>query len=160
MKKTLLLISVLAISAGSAFASGTHSDGHGDMMNVGKPGTASQVHRTIEVTMKETENGDMIFEPNNLQIKMGETIRFVIMNAGELEHEFVLDSHDEIIEHKELMERIPEMEHDDPNAVRLIEGTDGEVIWTFANSGAFEFACLIPGHYESGMKGSITVTEK
>ncbi|MDF2371513.1 MAG: cupredoxin family protein [Rhizobiaceae bacterium] len=160
MKKTLLLISVLAISAGTAFASGTHSDGHDDMMNVGKPGTASKVDRTIEVTMKETDDGDMIFEPNNLQIKKGETIRFVILNAGELEHEFVLDGHEEIMKHKALMGRMPEMEHDDPNAVRLIEGTQGEVIWTFANSGAFEFACLIPGHYEAGMKGSIAVAAR
>jgi uncharacterized cupredoxin-like copper-binding protein len=55
------------------------------------------------------------------------------------------------------MEKFPEMEHDDPNAVRLVEKTDGEVIWTFSNAGDFEFGCLIPGHYESGMKGTVTV---
>ena len=52
-----------------------------------------------------------------------------------------------------------DMEHDDPISVRLDPGMEGEVIWTFANEGSFEFACLIPGHYESGMHGPITVNE-
>jgi Cu/Ag efflux protein CusF len=52
-----------------------------------------------------------------------------------------------------------DMEHDDPNSVRLDEGKSGEVIWTFSKAGTFEFACLIPGHYESGMHGPITVSE-
>ncbi len=160
MKKLLLLTSILAGSAVGALAAGSHSGGHGhaEMMNAGKPGDASKVDRTIEVTMKETDEGDMIFEPNNLQIRQGETIRFVIKNAGELEHEFVLDDHASNKKHKEAMEKMPDMEHDDPNAIRLIEGSDGEIIWTFANSGEFEFACLIPGHYEAGMKGDVTVT--
>lgn len=160
MKKLLLLTSILAISAGGAYAAGSHAGGHGDaeMMKVGMPGEASKVDRTIEVTMKETDDGDMIFEPNMLDIKKGETIKFVIKNAGELEHEFVLDDHESNMKHKEAMAKMPEMEHDDPNAVRLIEGTDGEIIWTFANAGEFEFACLIPGHYEAGMKGDVTVT--
>ncbi|MGB7285840.1 MAG: cupredoxin family protein [Salaquimonas sp.] len=157
MKKLLLLTSILAISAGSAFASGTHSGGHDDMMKVGKPGDASKVDRTIEVTMKETDDGDMLFEPSMLDIKKDETIKFVIKNAGELEHEFVLDDQESNMKHKEAMAKAPEMEHDNPNAIRLVEGTDGEIIWTFANSGAFEFACLIPGHYEAGMRGDISV---
>ena len=36
-------------------------------------------------------------------------------------------------EHKELMARFPEMEHDDPNAVRLQPGETGEILWTFEN---------------------------
>jgi len=161
MKKLLLLTSILAVSAVGALAAGLHSGGHGhaEMMNAGMPGDASKVDRTIEVTMKETDDGDMIFEPNSLQIRQGETIRFVIKNAGELEHEFILDDHASNQEHKEAMEKMPDMEHDDPNAVRLIGGSDGEIIWTFSKSGEFEFACLIPGHYEAGMKGDVTVID-
>lgn len=160
MKKLLLLTSILVISAGGALAAGTHGGGHDEMMKVGLPGDASKVDRTIEVTMKETDDGDMLFEPNMLDIKKGETIKFVINNAGELEHEFVLDDPESNMKHKEAMAKAPEMEHDNPNAVRLIEGTGGEIIWTFANDGAFEFACLIPGHYEAGMKGAINVAVK
>lgn len=157
--KTLLIASAsfLAMTA-LAGAAGTHSGGHDDMMAVGSPGKASDVGRTIEVIMKETDDGEMIFEPKVINVEKGETIRFMVMNKGELEHEFVLDDHEGVMEHKGLMERMPEMEHDDPNSVRLDPGMDGEVIWSFANAGPFEFACLIPGHYDSGMKGTLTVT--
>jgi uncharacterized cupredoxin-like copper-binding protein len=69
-----------------------------------------------------------------------------------------MDSPEAILEHKVLMERFPEMEHDDPNAIRLQPGARGEIIWTFSKAGEFAFGCLIPGHYEAGMKGDITVT--
>ena len=157
--KTLLIASAsfLAMTA-LATADGTHSCSSGDnMMAVGQPGKASEVSRTIEVIMKETDDGEMLFEPKEINVKKGETIRFTVMNKGELEHEFVLDNHENVMTHKAAMSKMPEMEHDDPNSVRLDSGMDGEVIWTFSNAGPFEFACLIPGHYESGMKGDITV---
>jgi uncharacterized cupredoxin-like copper-binding protein len=110
--------------------------------------------------MKETDDGDMIFEPDSIKVNKFETVRFLVKNIGELEHEFVMDEHENILKHKDAMAKMPEMEHEDPNAVRLIEGTDGEIIWTFTTAGTFEFACLIPGHYESGMKGTIQVAVK
>lgn len=156
--KTLLLSTTLAITLGSAaFAAGTHAGGHGhDMMAIGTP-AIGDADRTINVTMRETKDGAMVFEPAQLDFTAGETIRIVVTNAGELDHEFVMDSPDKNIEHKALMEKFPEMEHDDPNAVRLEPGATGEILWTFANKGTFEFACLIPGHYDAGMHGPITV---
>ena len=121
------------------------------------PGDAAQVDRTVEVSMVETENAEMLFEPSDLSFEKGETVRIVITNTGYLEHEFVLDTSEEITEHKAVMEEFPDMEHDDPNAVRLEPGETGEIVWTFANDGAFEYACLIPGHYESGMHGPLVV---
>jgi Cu/Ag efflux protein CusF len=53
-----------------------------------------------------------------------------------------------------------DMEHDDPNRIRLDAGASGEVVWTFANSGTFEAACLIAGHYESGMHREVAVGEQ
>ena len=157
MKKILLITLGLVISTGAAFASGTHDGGHASKMAVGKPGEAGHENRTIQISMKENDDGDMLFEPNTFNVKKGETIKFVVKNDGELEHELVLDTHKEIMKHKAVMEKFPEMEHDDPNSVRLEEGKSGEIFWTFSNSGKFEFACLIPGHYESGMKGDIKV---
>lgn len=159
MKKLSIVSAALLAMTGLAMASGTHSGGHDDsMMAIGNPGKASEVGRTIEVIMTETDDGQMLFEPSEISVEKGETIRFVLINRGEMEHEFVLDNHEGVMEHKALMERMPEMEHDDPNSLRLDPGMDGEVIWSFTNSGPFEFACLIPGHYDSGMKGMLTVT--
>lgn len=160
MNTKILCTTFLFALSGPVFAGGSHAGGHGEMMKemmIGMPGNAAQVTRTIEVTMKETDDGDMIFEPSNLNINQGETIRFVIKNSGELEHEFVLDTIKENAEHKALMAKFPEMEHDDPNAVRLAAGEEGEIIWSFTNAGSLEFACLIPGHYESGMHGDVVV---
>ena len=92
--KNLLMTTAFAIAlTGPAFAAGSHSGGHGDdhadkhaeMMAVGKPGTAADVTRTIAVTMRETEDGDMIFEPDNFAFEQGETIRFEVTNKGERE---------------------------------------------------------------------------
>jgi uncharacterized cupredoxin-like copper-binding protein len=159
MKKLLTLTALALLISGNAYAAGTHAGGH-DQMKIGVPGEASEASRTIEVIMKETDDGDMIFEPDSIKVNKFETVRFLVKNIGELEHEFVMDEHENILKHKDAMAKMPEMEHEDPNAVRLIEGTDGEIIWTFTTAGTFEFACLIPGHYESGMKGTIQVAVK
>ncbi len=160
MNTKILYAAFLIALSGPVFAGGSHTGGHSNMMKemmIGMPGDASMVTRTIEVTMKETDDGDMIFEPSNLNINQGETIRFTIKNAGELEHEFVLDTIKENATHKALMAKFPEMEHDDPNAVRLAAGEEGEIIWSFTNAGSLEFACLIPGHYGAGMHGDLIV---
>ena len=159
MKLTTVLAITLVMTTSPAHASGSHAGGHDDHA-VGKPGKPEKANRTIEVTMTETDDGKMLYEPASMEFKKGETVRFVIKNAGETEHEFVLDTHAKNQEHKALMEKFPEMEHDDPNAIRLEEGATGEIVWTFSNTGTFEFACLIPGHYESGMHGDVTVAAK
>ena len=50
------------------------------------------------------------------------------------------------------------MSHDDPNSVLLEPGQSAEVIWKFSEAMPMEFACNVPGHYDSGMMGDITVT--
>lgn len=152
-----------AMVPGAALAGGNHAGGHGGhgeaaSMEIGEPGEESKVNRAVEITMREKDDGGMVFEPSTLSISEGETIRLKFTNEGELDHEFVMDVREGILEHKALMEKFPEMEHADPNAIKLAPGAAGEIIWTFAQAGDFDFACLIPGHYESGMKGRISVT--
>ena len=137
-------------------AGGGHGDEHGNMA-VGMPGMAGDVTRTIDVVMLETDDGDMIFKPGSFEIKEDETIRFNIKNNGELQHEFVIDTVAGNEKHKGEMEEMEEM-HDDPNSVLLDAGESAEIIWKFTKVGTFEFACLIPGHYESGMFGPIRVS--
>jgi len=157
MSRTLIGAVALSLLAGAAMAAGTHEGGHEGEMAAGRPGTVAEATRTVEMTMRELDTGEMVFEPSDLSFAEGETVRFVITNAGLAEHEFVLDSTEKNAEHKALMERFPEMEHDDPNAVRLEPGETSEIVWTFSKPGGFEFACLLPGHYESGMHGPVSV---
>ena len=55
------------------------------------------------------------------------------------------------------MRRHPGMEHDEPYMSHVPAGKSAEMIWTFNRAGDFDFACLVPGHYEAGMVGKIIV---
>lgn len=158
--KIYALALALAAIASPALASGNHAGGHGEKMAVGEPGDKSKVSQTIRVTMKETEDGKMLFQPAVIKVRKDQTVKISIKNAGESDHEFVLDQEDKILEHKKVMEKFPEMEHADPNSIRLTAGQSGEIIWKFTTDGEFKFACLIPGHYEAGMHGDVTVAGK
>jgi uncharacterized cupredoxin-like copper-binding protein len=73
-------------------------------------------------------------------------------------HEFVLGTREELDAHAALMKRFPTMEHDEPYMVHVAPGKTGEIIWTFNRAGEFDFACLIPGHYDLGMVGKVKVS--
>jgi uncharacterized cupredoxin-like copper-binding protein/Cu/Ag efflux protein CusF len=120
----------------------------------GEPGMASMATRTVTVTMDDT----MRFEPVALAIKQGETIHFIVKNVGTIRHEMVIGTIDELKEHAKVMQQFPEMEHEDPNAVTVEPGKTGEIAWKFTIPGTFDFACLVPGHYEAGMKGRLLVS--
>ncbi len=47
------------------------------------------------------------------------------------------------------------MAHDDPNSVLLEPGEAGEIVWKFDRRAKLEFACNLPGRYQSGMKGEV-----
>jgi uncharacterized cupredoxin-like copper-binding protein len=126
----------------------------GSGAELGKPGDAKMVSRTIEVGMGD----DMRFQPANIKVKKGETIKFVVKNNGRLKHEMVLGSMKEFKEHAAHMRKLSEMEHDDPNAVSVEPGKTGELIWKFTRAGTFDFACLQPGHFEAGMVGKVIVS--
>jgi len=55
------------------------------------------------------------------------------------------------------MVKFPNMEHDEPYMTHVKAGGTGELVWNFNRPGQFEFACLIAGHYQAGMVGTIKV---
>lgn len=156
-KHTLALAAALALTGTAAFAGpGAQGHGHGDEYAFGREGDPSKPARVVEVTMLEGD-GTMLFQPDLVEVARGEQIRFVLANAGALEHEFVIGTVAENRKHAEMMMKFPEMEHDDPNARRLHAEHHGELVWQFTEAGTFEFACLIPGHLDAGMRGTIAV---
>ena len=155
----LLAMAALAAS-GAAFASGNHAGGHGHddggETAIGKPGVAAKASRTITIEMGD----NMRYTPSNIQVRRGETVRLLVKNAGQVKHELSLGTEKELLEHLEQMKRFPDMEHDEPGKLTLAPGTQGEIVWQFTKAGTVNFACLIPGHYEAGMKGAIQVDRK
>ena len=162
------------LSAGTAMADEGHA--HGD--TIGEPGKMAPGVRTIQIKMT-----DNLFEPESIQVKSGETVRFVITNTGEFMHEFNIGTAAMHVDHREemamMMEHgmmtptgmnhdmenmdhsqmggmdMSEMKHDDPNSVLVEPGKKGELIWKFPQAADLQFACNIPGHYESGMVGPV-----
>lgn len=166
-----LLTSVAAAGASETSSHGSgHGAGHGDNhANYGMPGKTSAASRTITITMQ-----DNFFQPEDLEIAHGETIRFVIKNEGDLVHEFNIGTAETHEEHAPMMQMMVDhgvMEadkinhdvaksmqasmghgmHDEPNSVLLEPGQSGEIVWTFPDGGEIEIACNVPGHYDGGM---------
>lgn len=150
---------LMLVAAGLVHASGSHSGGHGhgtDATAIGKPGTVVKATRTITIDMSD----DMRYTPSAIQVHKNETVRFIIRNKGQVKHEMSLGTEKDLLEHLEAMKKYPDMEHDEPGKVTLAPGTQGEIVWQFTRPGFVNFACLMPGHYEAGMKGLIKVTRK
>ena len=153
--KILFATVALALVSGPALADA----GHGGARAYGEPGDARKPARTIAVTMRESD-GKMMFIPSKIEVRHGEQIKFVLRNNAEIDHEIVLATLAENLKHGAEMQKNPDMEHDDPNAIRLAPGKSGEIIWKFSRDGEFKFACLVPGHYDAGMHGDVTVANK
>ena len=170
----VLLLAGLAIIAPASYV--LAGAGHG--LSFGEAAKASQATRTVTITLR-----DNLYEPDNVTVKSGETIRFVLVNKGEFLHEFNIGTaamhakHQKemamMVEHGMLTptginrdmskmdhskmggSKMVEMKHDDPNSVLVEPGKTAELVWKFTAPTKLEFACNIPGHYESGMAGPI-----
>jgi len=164
MKKLTTFITsvILSGTASLAFAHGDAAHAKKDMpMKMeqkawGIGGTAKAVTRTIAVSMTDT----MRFSPEKIDVKQGDTLKFVLKNDGKVLHEFVIGTKKDLDEHAALMVKFPNMEHDEPYMAHVKPGQTGTIIWTFNKAGSFDFACLIAGHYQAGMIGKITVAAK
>jgi uncharacterized cupredoxin-like copper-binding protein len=102
----------------------------------------------------------MRFTPASLTVRQGETVKFVVRNGGKVMHEMVIGTMKELKEHAELMKKHPTMEHDEPFGTHVAPGKTGAIVWKFTKPGEFHFGCLVPGHFEAGMIGQITVQSR
>jgi uncharacterized cupredoxin-like copper-binding protein len=122
---------------------------------------AQVVSRSITVNMDD----QMRFTPSQIVVQAGETIRFVVTNSGRTAHEMVLGSDEAIREHAEAMKQAAaqgqaqggEHNHGTAAAISVAAGQTGELVVTFAQATRLQMACLVPGHYEAGMRGTLEV---
>ena len=162
MRHALTLLLVIALGTTSARAVFGHEPASGtsskaaaaEETEYGMAGNARDAKRIIEISLLDT----MRISPDHLGFKQGETVRLRIRNTGAVAHEFVLGTQKEILEHRDMMRTMPTMKSDEANAVGVTPGGTADLIWRFSKPGAFLYACLIPGHWEAGMQGTITVT--
>jgi len=156
-------VAALLLITGSLYASGHDAADHGrhdatgpypvEQKPFGIAGNPKHLTRTIIVDMADT----MRFVPSEITVKRGDTIRFVIRNQGHILHEWVLGDKADLAEHAVLMEKFPNMEHNEVHMVHVAPGNMQQIVWHFNRTGVFAFACLMPGHFQAGMAGTITV---
>lgn len=157
---TIVLIS--PIYAAGKGHHGHHSHDHHKvhMIAGGEPGKESEINRTIEIIASD----EMKFSLSSLEVKDGETIKFILINKGEIAHDFTIGTPEIQVAHQKEMSKMMEamssdeghkMDHNDPNALFLNPGEKKELIWKFKKTAKLEFGCNVPGHYQAGMKGKI-----
>jgi len=158
----LLLATALLAGPAAVFAHG--SEAHDEAPRAaavkeqkpwGIAGDASAARRTITLDMSD----NMRFTPERISVKRGETVRLRVANKGQVMHEIVLGTPASLDEHAQMMLKFPTMEHGEPYMAHVSPGKSGDLVWNFNREGSFDFACLIPGHYQAGMRGTITVTQ-
>lgn len=160
--KHIFYAAALALAFAST-AAGAHGDKHEIMIAYdptmveetafGHAGNPKKAARTIKVSVSDA----MRFSPSDVKVKTGQTVKFVISNGGQILHEMVIGTTEELKEHAELMRKFPEMEHEAAHMAHVKPGQAGEIVWQFTKPGEYSFACLIPGHFEAGMVGKIVV---
>lgn len=163
---------VLALPTIALAAEGPAGHSHGAASAIGEPAKATGTTRTVMIKLI-----DNAYEPESIQVKAGETVRFVLTNTGQLLHEFNIGTAVMHAEHQKEMAMMMDhgmltptgmnhemmnmdmgghsMKHDDPNSVLVAPGEKKEIVWKFTKAVELEFACNIPGHYESGMVGKV-----
>jgi uncharacterized cupredoxin-like copper-binding protein len=162
---SMIAISIVLVSQSHAAGKG-HHDHHGhdkDKAHIilgGEPGKKSEISRTIEIIATD----DLKFNIPSVEVKDGETIKFVVINKGESAHDFTIGTPEIQVAHQKEMSKMMEamssheghkMNHNDPNALFLNPGETKELIWKFKKTSKLEFGCNVPGHYQAGMMGKI-----
>jgi len=145
------------------------------MSMIGEKGDPNKVDRVIEIEMH-----DNYYYPENIDVKKGETIKFIVKNLGNLVHEYNIGTKEMHIKHqpemmklveneilmadkidrkkmKEMSKKDNSMGHSHANSVLLEPNETGEIIWKFSKNISLEMACNMPGHYQIGMVGQINL---
>ena len=154
MKKTLLAV-LLSVTATPAMAEMDHSmmDMEG-ISAVGMPAIGAKPDKVVHVLLAD----DMTIKfKKEAQIEPNDVVQFVVMNVGNIDHEFTIGSAKEQLEHREMMKKMPHHMHGSGNAVTVQPGKAKQLLWHFHGENSVEFACNIPGHAEAGMVTKISL---
>jgi uncharacterized cupredoxin-like copper-binding protein len=111
------------------------------------------VKRVIKIEMSDT----MRYFPAELRVKRGDTVRFVLRNSGKLPHDMVIGSMDELKKRAALVKQNGETELTGAPGARVPPGASARIVWQFTRPGEYYYACLVPGHFDAGMIGTIVV---
>ena len=147
---------LLMVFPASVFAEGTHNHNHHES-RAGKPGDINAIDKTIKVDLLDSMQFKFENEPN---IKMGETVHFVVRNLGKIPHEFSIGTENEHKQHRKMMRKHPDMKHVDGNTITVLPGETKTLTWVFGKLDTVMAACNIPGHFEAGMNHVFKMSDR
>ncbi len=160
----VLLLVVACQSAGTTDVESPAKVGEAPTPTVVEPegATGEEADDAGEIRVIEIRATEFAFEPTVIEVDPGERVRFVITNEGTLEHEFRLTNQHEIDEH---IAEGHEGEHggdaqmamEDEPIILVAAGETATLEVTIPDDPTVYtmIACLLPAHYEAGMKGEI-----
>jgi uncharacterized cupredoxin-like copper-binding protein len=175
----LLVAAAVGLSAcGGDDGGGGGSDAGASLEASGSPVGTEDSPRTVEVAMV-----DNAFEPTEIEVAEGETVRFAFRNEGAVVHDAVIGDESTQEEHEDEMraaedtttsgtggdmggmdhgatseEREGDGDGDEEAAITVEPGEEGEITYTFGSAGELMIGCHEPGHYEAGMNVAVDVT--
>jgi Uncharacterized copper-binding protein len=120
-------------------SAGATSPGPGDASFVAGTVAASRVVRVIA-------GPGYSFSPSTIAVARGETVTFEVTSMGGLVHEFMVGPADAVAADTA----------GTPEVADIGMMQTKSVTYTFDGSGPYAFACHATGHFEAGMRGTIT----
>lgn len=111
---------------------------------------ATSEPRTVHMAIHHSS-----FLPGTIDVAPGETVRFVVENEDPIDHEFLVG--DDIVQR--VHEAGTEAHHPPrPGEMSVPALTTRITTYTFPpQEGSLIFGCHLPGHYDYGMRGTITI---
>ena len=105
--------------------------------------------RTVVLTVRHSR-----FSEAHLEVRRGETVRFVVRNADPIDHELIVGP----LPVQQRHERGGEAWHPPvPGEVSVPLLGRASTTYTFSDRGTVLFGCHLPGHWDYGMQGAISV---
>lgn len=106
---------------------------------------------TVELDVEHSR-----FSLDELRVRTGTTVRFVVRNDDPIAHELVVGDADVHRRHRDGSEAIhPPV----PGEVSVGANDTGVTFYEFDEPGSFAFVCHLPNHAEYGMVGEVIVTD-
>ena len=149
---TVVAGSVLAASYWGQLGGDGHDHDHG-AVTAAAPASTAAIPGVRNVVVEVDDARRIV--PANWQAKQGETVRLIVVNTGQVRHQLVVGRAQELAAHAESMSASGQHGHD--NSVTVEPGQASTLLYTFDQAGEWGIACLEPGHYAGGMKGSVEV---
>jgi len=154
MKKLIVpavaVLGALLSGCGSGASTSTSSSG----------GTGSSTDIAIEMR-------DIAYSPTALAVKKGDSVKLTFTNKGAIVHEALVGDESAQMAHAEEMSSMGSgssssmggMDHGSSSDMVTVDpGASATLTHTFDKTGTVIIGCHEPGHYEAGMKITVTVS--